>query len=213
MKENNQPMAPGIYLVIDPSMDEKALLDKLDRVLNERISAIQIWENFRKNQPIKRLIREICDRCLAKRVPVFINNKWEYLMDMALSGVHFDHIPNDFEGIKAKVNKPFLCGLTCNNDLSPVRWAATHQLDYISFCSMFPSTTANSCELVNFDTVREAKQIFPNPIFLAGGIKPENIKKLVGIDYHGIAVVSGIMNAENPIESIHQYDQQLNARE
>lgn len=213
MTESKLTIASGIYLVIDPSMDEKVLLDKLDIIQNEKIVAVQLWDNFRENQPIEKLIQKICDLCSATNIPVLINNKWEYLMNTSLNGVHFDHIPENFATIKAKVNKPFISGLTCNNDLSQVHWAAANQLDYISFCSMFPSTTANSCELVNFETVREAKSIFRKPVFLAGGIKPQNIHKLNELNYNGIAVVSGIMNAENPIKSIHEYYKKLIIKE
>jgi len=209
MTESKLTIAAGIYLVIDPAMDEKNLLYKLANILNEKIVAVQLWDNFRENQPIEKLVQEIYGLCSVKNVPVLINNQWEYLMNTALSGVHFDHIPENFECIKAKVNKPFITGITCTNDLAQVHWAAAHQLDYISFCSMFPSSTATSCELVNFDTVREAGNIFKKPVFLAGGIKPENIYKLSELNYSGIAVISGIMNAENPIKSIQEYYENL----
>lgn len=212
MKKSKQTIDRGIYLVIDPAMDETTLLDKLDIVLNERIVAVQIWDNFPEEQRIQPLIKKISDRCHKKAVPLLINNRWEYLTETVLDGVHFDAIPHDFDHIKTKVNRSFLSGLTCNNNLATVQWAATHHIDYISFCSMFPSTTSNSCELVNFETVREAQRIFPNPIFLAGGIKPDNVRKLDELEYHGIAVISGIMTAESPIESIHQYNQYLNAK-
>lgn len=80
--------------------------------------------------------------------------------------------------IKNEMNRKIITGITCNNDLSIVEWADKNEFDYISFCSMFPSSTANSCELVTFDTVKEARKITTLPVFLAGGIKPENIELL-----------------------------------
>lgn len=202
----------GIYLVIDPAMDEKTLLRKLDALVDEPIAAVQLWDNFRKRQPIEKLIHRICERCLPAAIPVLINNRWEYLQHTPLHGVHFDHVPHDLEKIKAEIGRPFITGLTCNNDLTLVRWSADHKLDYISFCSMFPSNTANSCELVNFETVREARRIFSNPIFLAGGIRPDNLDQLASLEYDGVAVVSGIMNAKNTKETLKQYYQHLVTR-
>ena len=91
-----------------------------------------------------------------------------------------------------------------------MQWADDHALDYISFCSMFPSSTANSCELVSFETVRQARLITSLPIFLAGGIRPGNIEALKELDYSGIAVVSGVMSANNPAEAINLYHEKLN---
>jgi len=81
--------------------------------------------------------------------------------------------------------------------------------DYISFCSMFPSVTANSCELVDFETVKKAKEQFDIPIFLAGGIDLAKIAELKPLQANGIAVVSGIFSHEDPSEQVLKYKKQL----
>lgn len=43
------------------------------------------------------------------------------------------------------------------------------------------------------------------PIFLAGGIKPENIKLLRKLDFDSVAVISGIMGAKNPTAAAQDY--------
>src|SRR5690606_14732905 len=93
--------------------------------------------------------------------------------------------------------------------LSAVRWAAENEIDYLSFCSMFPSSTANSCELVDFETVRSARSIFQKPIFLAEGLKHGNLGKLEGLLYDGIALISGIMSADDPAGAIRKYYENL----
>lgn len=200
----------GIYLVVDPSMEEKILLERLKQALQEKIVAVQIWDNFNTEEEILLLTNKICELCHASEVPVLINNRWELMADAALDGVHFDEIPEDISKIRGKFRKQFLSGLTCNNDLKCLEWAEKHQFDYISFCSIFPSTTSNSCELVDFDTIRKAKERSSLPIFLAGGISPENIEKLNYLNYEGVAVVSGIMNADNPGEAVQNYMKKLN---
>lgn len=206
---SRKKITPGIYLVVDPSMEESVLLNKIGLCLEEEIAALQVWDNFYAGQNINELVQKICSLCHAKHVPVLINNRWELLNNSLLDGVHFDRIPENYLQIKETINKSFLTGLTCNNDLSHVRWATANQLDYISFCSIFPSTTSNSCELVNFNTIHEAAKISSLPIFLAGGIKPENIEKLKELEYAGIAVISGIMNSDKPGEAIKVYSEKL----
>lgn len=210
MEIRNRLRKKGIYLVVDPSMEEKILLERLQQALQERIIALQIWDNFNTEEEILLLINKICELCHSCEVPVFINNRWELMTDAALDGVHFDEIPEDIDKIRGKFRKQFLSGLTCNNDLKCLEWAEKHQFDYISFCSIFPSITSNSCELVDFDTIREAKERSSLPIFLAGGISPENIEKLNDLKYDGVAVVSGIMNSENPGEAVQNYMKKLN---
>lgn len=200
---------PGVYLVIDPSLDKTILLHKLNIILQEQIAAVQLWDNFLPGQNNLELVQSITAICHQKNVPVLINNKWEWINETDLDGVHFDSIPGNFEHIKKTISKPFFTGLTCNNDLSLLHWANNHQLDYISFCSIFPSTTSNSCELVKFETIREAKTLTTMPIFLAGGIKPGNMAALNELSFDGVAVVSGIMSSDKPNESIKEYLKQL----
>jgi len=195
----------GVYIVIDPSMAKPVLYNKLDAVLTEKIAALQIWDNFGSEDGIPELINELCGRCHHKDVPVLINNRWQYLKDTSLDGVHFDAVPNNYEQIQTEVNRPFLCGITCTNDMQPVIWAKDNGVDYISFCSMFPSATVESCELVSHNSVHRAKAIYDGPIFLAGGIKPDNVGGLRHLPYTGIAVISGVMNSDAPGQSIHEY--------
>jgi len=49
------------------------------------------------------------------------------------------------------------------------------------------------------------------PIFLAGGIRPENIGKLKELSFDGIAVISGVMGSDNPDEAVREYVKQLKA--
>lgn len=200
----------GVYLVVDPSMEEKILLEKLEQALQERIVAVQIWDNFQVEQRIPILIDKICELCHGKEVPVLINNRWDLLSDAALDGVHFDEIPENITRIRRKIGKNFLTGLTCNNDLKWLDWAEKHQFDYISFCSVFPSPTSNSCDLVEIETIRKAKERSTLPIFLAGGMSPENMEKIQDLKYEGVAVISGIMNRDNPGEAVQNYLKKLN---
>src|SRR5690606_12542994 len=146
MKTNK--LAGGIYLVLDPAMEEDVLLEKLEQVLKEGIAIVQLWDHWPIGTHKERLIKAICDLCHNYQVPVFINNEWELLNFLPLDGVHFDSIPANYDQIKQQLTKGFLSGLTCNNDLSAVEWAEKNDFDYISFCSIFPSSTSTSCELV-----------------------------------------------------------------
>ncbi|KQK26746.1 thiamine monophosphate synthase [Chryseobacterium aquaticum] len=204
-----QTIQSGIYLIIDPSMEEEILFAKLNLIVKEKIAAIQVWDNFKEDQNIEELLLKIYEKASPNNIPIIINNRWELLKQSPLDGIHFDEIPENFNDIKKEINRDIIAGITCNNELSIIEYAEKHQFDYISFCSMFPSKTANSCELVVFETVQKAKNIFNGKIFLAGGIDLGNIENLSQLNYDGIAVVSGIMSAENPSENIKMYHQKI----
>ncbi|MDO5654740.1 MAG: thiamine phosphate synthase [Flavobacteriaceae bacterium] len=204
LKENK-----GIYLVINPKMEETKLLERLQFLMDKGIVAVQIWDNFDKIQDKIALIEKILKICRKAEVPLLINNRWELLTKLDLDGVHFDEIPENGLEIKNEIGRDFLLGITCENDLKDVEWAAKNRADYISFCSMFPSVSAGACEIVSHETVQKAREIFPNRIFLAGGISPENLEELSDLDFDGIAVISGLMNTEEPEKELEKYKNNL----
>lgn len=203
--EEKKKIRDGVYLVADPSMKEDLLLEKLNSALQGPVSALQIWDHFSQDQDVFDISEKISVLAEKKNVPVLINNRVDILQNTMLSGIHFDVIPKSFDGIRDQIGRPFISGLTCNNDLASVRWAARHGMDYISFCSVFPSVTSNSCELVDFEIIREARRIFSGSIFLSGGINTNNIEKLDSLDYDGVAIVSGIMSADQPGAAVENY--------
>lgn len=202
-------MQNGLYLIIDPSTDRRIVVSKLKEIIYEKIAAIQIWDNFKATENPIEFINEIVQLCHPNNIPVLINNQWELLKQTNLDGVHFDNVQHNIVQIKNELKRDIITGITANNDLSIVKWADENNFDYISFCSMFQSSTANSCELVTFDTVKEARNITSLPVFLAGGINPENVALLNELNYSGIAVVSGIMSAEKPLEAFQQYQEKI----
>ncbi|MBK6263916.1 thiamine phosphate synthase [Marivirga sp. S37H4] len=204
-------ISSGVYLVIDPSMEEGLLLKKLKAVLPEEIAAVQIWDNFHKGQNIQDLIEKICAICYLHNIPVLINNQWELLLNTSLDGVHFDVIPENYNEIKQTIKREFISGVTINNDLTVVKLAEMYQMDYLSFCSVFPSVTSNSCELVSFDTIKATRKLTSMPVFLAGGIRPDNIHQLKDLPFEGVAVVSGIMSSTDPAGAVKNYITQLKA--
>lgn len=207
------PITGGVYLVLDPSMDKPLLLQKVREALDGGTRVLQIWNNWPAGYTCSDkilLIQELTELAAAYQVPVLVNEEWQFLKETALAGVHFDSIPEDYESIKAAVGRDFICGITCSNNLEVVRWAEEHQLDYVSFCAVFPSPSAGSCELVQPDTIREARKITQLPLFLSGGITTENIDKLQGLDFNGVAVISGILNATSAQKSAAAYKEALN---
>jgi thiamine-phosphate pyrophosphorylase len=206
MKNN---IRKGVYLIIDPSIDKTTLLRKLSQALSGDIVAVQIWDNFKAECDVIKLVKDVHYLCKKHNTPLLINNRWEILLETEIEGAHFDKQPGNINLIKKQLRKETIIGITCGNDLSVVKWAELNNLSYLSFCSMFPSTTANSCELVTFNTIKEAQKITSMPIFLAGGITIENIHQITDLNVTGIAVVSGIMQQENPTEALKFYQQKL----
>jgi thiamine-phosphate pyrophosphorylase len=201
----------GVYLVLDPSLETELLLTRLAGALTGGLQAVQIWNNWSEGAPRFDIIKAIGQLCKQYNVPLLINQEWELLLQSPwLQGVHFDDIPADFNYIKKTIGRSFVTGITCTSNLDRVIWADNNKLDYISFCSMFPSPSAGHCDIVMPATVREAHQVTKLPIFVAGGVTPQNIVELKKqTPFSGVAVISGILSSANPQQKVKEYHHAL----
>lgn len=205
----NKEIRKGVYIVIDPAMDQSLLRSRIGRLINEDLAAIQIWDNFDKVKSISEILAEIIHLYKDTRVPILVNNRWELLKEFDLDGVHFDTIPDNWMHINNNIGRNFIKGVTLTNDLTIATKAESLQFDYLSFCSIFPSQTSTSCELVDITTIHKCKELSTLPIFLSGGITPQNIQTLKSIAFDGVAVVSGIMNTADTLSSWKEYNNTL----
>lgn len=208
-KMNEKKIGSGVYVVVDPAMERNAILKQLEKIKDENLAAVQIWDNFSQVENPEGLFDSIIQIFQHTETPVLINNQWETLKKHAFDGIHFDGIPLDMVRINEDINRPFMKGITLTNDLHVAEKAEELRFDYLSFCSVFPSETSNSCELVSFESIKKCKEITSMPIFLSGGITPDNITSLKEVKFAGIAVVSGVMKAVDPVETLRKYKQKL----
>lgn len=210
MKDNIK-ITGGVYLVLDPAMESSLMLSKLASALKAGIKAVQIWNNWLPETNKRSFITAVSSLCRAYGVPLLIDNDWELLMESPyLDGVHFDAIPANYVEIQNKVCRPFLAGITCSGELDVVRWADANRLNYVSFCAMFPSTSAGSCAIVMPAKVKQASSLTDMPLFVSGGITPENIRSLRKLTpFDGVAVISGVMSADDPYTKVKIYQDAL----
>ncbi|WP_315818924.1 thiamine phosphate synthase [Paraflavitalea speifideaquila] len=199
----------GLYLIIDPARGLDRVLPVVQQAIAGGVDIIQVWNHWYTRQRKIKFINHICEAAYAYGVPVLVHEDWKLLQHSQADGIHFDEAPTNIEQWRQELGRPFLCGITCGNDLQKVQWAIDKGLDYLSFCSMFPSTTANSCELVKPESVQTARRMTRMPIFLAGGITSESIVGLSPTGMDGIAVVSGITDSTDPLLQTLNYKQAI----
>jgi thiamine-phosphate pyrophosphorylase len=206
-------LAGGLYLVVDPAVEIQVLLPKIEQAIEGGITVLQVWNHWNPHTDKEAVVNAICRVAHAQNVPVLINDEWSLLQTTSLDGVHFDALPHNLGLIRQSVLRPFLLGITCGNDLGRIEWANSNGCDYVSFCAMFPSASAGTCELVSIDTVRQARAMTSLPIFLAGGITQQNLQQLSGTGMNGVALIAAVMNADDPKRAAKNFVDELKSIE
>lgn len=200
----------GIYLVADPAPGIETVLPKIEKAIRGGLAAIQVWNHWQEGQDKVTFIDAVCRAATPAGIPVLVHEDRALLERSRADGIHFDTPPDDLAALCQAMSRPLLCGITCGSDLARVQWAIDNGIDYISFCSMFSSTSAGACTLVAKETVQQARRMTGMPIFLAGGISSENAGSLLDTGMDGIALISAIMKADDPEQAVRHFRRQLN---
>lgn len=205
-----QKINDGVYLVANPSIPLKILCSKIEQALAGGVCVVQLWNNWQSSDDKIFIINKIHQLTATYNVPLILNELYDYIEAGNFEGIHFDKPHPKIKEFQS-ARPDLIWGLTCSNDFSNIGWANENDMDYISFCSMFHSKTSNSCALVQPDIIKKVKEIFAKPVFLAGGINHQTLPLLKDFTFNGIALVSAIMEAENPKTEVEKYTNEIKA--
>jgi thiamine-phosphate pyrophosphorylase len=93
------------------------------------------------------------------------------------------------EEIRKRMGPKSIVGITCGTSMDKVVWASEARANYISFCSMFPSSSVDECEIVPLKMLGKAREKVSIPIFASGGINLQNAAQVVAAGADGIAMI------------------------
>ncbi|MEH7400964.1 thiamine phosphate synthase [Gottfriedia acidiceleris] len=83
--------------------------------------------------------------------------------------------------------------------------AENDKADYILYGHCFETGCKNGLTPNGIELIPEMKKTLTIPIYAVGGILPDHIQVLKENEIDGIAVMSGIFSARNPLEAALQY--------
>lgn len=208
-----QPLRGGLYLVVDPADGIEHVLPKVEAALDGGVGVLQIWDHWAPSQDAIGFVEAVLAAGRPRGVPVLVHENTALLVAAGADGIHFDRPARTPAALRQTAGRDVLYGVTCGNEPDAARRAEHDGADYVSFCSMFPSASAGDCELVDLETVSAARTSTRLTLFASGGITPANAASVVAAGADGVAVVSGILGADDPAAAAHAYARALEAAE
>ena len=187
----------GLYLVVSPVMPFDKLLVAVKKALKGGVDLLQLIPGEESSE-ILRLAEDLSSLTEQYDVPFLVNGNLQLAKEVGADGLHLDRYDVTPSEVKQVLGKQCIIGYTLGDNLEKLKWAETVGADYVSFCSVFPTSSATQCDIVPIDTIRAAKLQTTLPIFAAGGINLNNAERVLKAGVNGIAVTSALLKAEDP---------------
>lgn len=202
------PFDLTLYLVTDPSAGEKT-----EEIVKEAVAGgvtmVQLREKtagslsfYERALRLKRVTRKA-------GVPLIINDRTDIMLAADADGLHVGQSDLPAAVARRLIGPDKILGVSAHTVEEAVR-AEKDGADYLGVGAVFPTATKKDAESVSYETLKEICETVSIPVVAIGGIGEHNIGKLVGSGIRGIAVVSAIMNAENPEKQSYILKNEIN---
>lgn len=204
MKSSKKKIEQGVYLVVDPSYGEEKVLWVTEQSMQGGLDVLQLWASWKEDSLAIELGKKLARLAERYSVPFVVNNNLDVALTIGADGVHIDGTEPSPSEIREKMGNDCIVGVTCSTKMDKVQWAEEEGADYVSFCSMYPSTSVNECDIVPMRMVSEARKKTSIPIFASGGINMTNAHEVIDAGGDGVAAISAIMGSKDPKNTTEQ---------
>lgn len=188
----------SLYLVTN-STDKRnqEFLNIVEDSLKGGVSVVQVREKELDLIPFyekAKAVKEITDKF---DVPLIINDRLSIAIALGADGAHVGQ--DDIDGAVARdiLGPDRILGISASTVEEAVK-AEEDGADYIGCGAVFPTSTKDDADSVDIEKFKKIKKAVSIPVVAIGGIKEDNVKELKGSNADGIAVVSAIMDSDNP---------------
>jgi thiamine-phosphate pyrophosphorylase len=192
----------NLYLITDRKQVKTGnLTDAVEKALQGGVRAVQLREKDLSSRELYELaveLRRITSRFKAK---LFINDRLDIALAVDADGVHLAENSIPADQARKLLSPEKLIGVSCHNLQGAVA-AEKNGADLITFGPIFQTPSkAIYGEPVGLEKLAAAASALSIPVFGLGGIKADNISSVLTAGAFGIALISDIIAADNPMQS------------
>ena len=204
------PNCLRLYLVTNGALSQgRSLVETVMQAVAGGVTLVQLREKEAPDEALIELARALRPPLQAKGVPLIINDRVEVAKAVAADGVHLGQQDMACAEARARLGPGKIIGLSVENR-AQAQAANDMALDYIGLSPVFATRTktdvAPPLELAG---VGDIMQVSRHPAVAIGGIKPDRVDEVLAAGAHGVAVVSHIMAAAEPLRAARDLRQRV----
>lgn len=190
----------NLYLITDRKQVRNGNLpDTVEKALQGGVRAVQLREKDLSSRDLYDLSLELRRLTRLYNARLLINDRIDIALAVDADGVHLPENSIPADQARKLLTPSKLIGVSCHN-LTGAQTAQENGADFITFGPVFHTPSKGVYgEPVGLDKLSEAALNLSLPVFALGGVKTGNIPEVIACGAYGVAMISGILAAENPM--------------
>ncbi|MEW9502870.1 thiazole tautomerase TenI [Jeotgalibacillus marinus] len=192
--------------VISTGRQKPEQLAEIVGSIHPYIDAIHIREKSKTAKEIFEMAKLLTD----KRVPlskIIINDRIDVAYALKVEGVQLA-----YHSLPVAIVKKQFASLRvgCSvHSIEEAQMAQEHGADYVIFGHVFPTQSKPGAVSRGLEQLAIVANAVSIPVVAIGGIKPTNVRGVIEAGAKGVAVLSGVLEAEDPLATVKEYNRKL----
>ena len=207
---STHPLRFKLYVITDRGLcAPRTLYDTIHDLLDVGVSAIQLREKDLSDAEYIKLADPLCQLCHAYSAQLFINSRIKIAMEIDADGLHLPGNSASVRKVIEETNRHFIIGCSVHT-LVEAKQRENEGADFITYSPIYPTLSKLGYgPVVGVEGLQNVTAGVNIPVFALGGITPERVSECLDAGAYGVAVMSGVMSAENGAQQAKVYLRQL----
>jgi thiamine-phosphate pyrophosphorylase len=170
---------------------------------------VQLREKNKEIEEVLAFGEEVKKRCREKGVPFVVNDRVDLAMLLDADGVHVGQSDIPGRKVRALVGRSMFVGISASSIGEAMR-ALDETADYLGVGSIYATQSkADAGEPVGVELIKEIRKQSEIPLVGIGGITAQNARPVIACGADGVAVISAITQADDPMLAAQQLRQAI----
>jgi thiamine-phosphate pyrophosphorylase len=201
-----------LYAILDLGYVEPQRADEVsEKLLGGGVDLLQLRAKSLPRAEIEKLGEQLHAITARRGVPLVINDHPEIARDLGAEGVHLGQDDMSIAEARRIVGSDCAVGKSTHSLDQAIR-AFYEGADYIGFGPLFATPTKPDYPPIGLSEIEKVHQAVRIPIFCIGGIKLDNLPKVIEAGAQRVVIVSGLLQATDVAGSARAAKQLLNRK-
>ena len=188
----------SLVLITDRNQCKQPFIDTISLALKGGIKTVQLREKGLATHELYSLACELRKITSDFKANFIVNDRVDIALAVEADGVHLGWQSLPFPVVRRLVGSERLIGVSTHNRQEALQ-AQEYGADYITFGPIFDTPSkAGLLKPTGVEEIKKLKNEIVLPIVAVGGINEKNVEAVLDGGADGIAVISSIMQADNP---------------
>jgi thiamine-phosphate pyrophosphorylase len=199
--ETNSTAGLKFILITNRNICSTKLVDVVSQAIDGGVGTVQLRGKGLSTVELYNLAGEIREITKKKGANLIINDRVDIALAVDADGVHLGWQSLEIEMVRRMIEHDMLIGFSAHN-LQEAEKAENCGADYITISPIFDTLYKDYViKPLGTEEIGKIKEKIDIPVIALGGINENNVSSVLENGADGIAVISAILQSENPRQS------------